>query len=72
MHSVIFFYLFFIRSLFIDELVENSPVLLVKLLHLVDVARHFVHGLHCNFMRQRGVIVNTRPYTYRYDMMYTY
>lgn len=39
-------YLFFVSSLLADQQVENGSVLLVELLHLVDVARHFVHGLH--------------------------
>lgn len=46
--AIVLVYLFFICSLFIDELVEHSSVLLVKLLHLVDMTRNFVHGLHCN------------------------
>ena len=52
-------YLFFNCSLLIDELVENSAVLLVKLLHLVDVTRNFVHGLHCNWKEQIYVIIIT-------------
>lgn len=39
------FYLFFHGGLLVDELVEDGAVLLVELLHLVDVAGHFVHGL---------------------------
>lgn len=38
-------YLFSHRGLLADELVEDGAVLLVELLHLVDVAGHFVHGL---------------------------
>lgn len=39
-------YLFFVSSLLADQQVKNGSVLLVELLHLVDVARDFVHGLH--------------------------
>ena len=37
--------LLLVQRLLVDELVEHGAVLLVELLHLVDVARHLVHGL---------------------------
>ena len=37
--------LLLVQRLLVDELVEHGTVLLVELLHLVDVARHLVHGL---------------------------
>lgn len=53
-------YLFSVCGLFVDELVENSSVLLMKLLHLVDVTRNFVHGLHCNCTGQKFIISKSK------------
>lgn len=50
-------YLFFISRLLADEQVENGSVLLMELLHLVDVARDFVHGLHRDCMKHKQLSV---------------
>lgn len=38
-------HLFIVASLLGDELIKDRAVILVDLLHLVDVAGHFLHGL---------------------------
>lgn len=47
-HHFFFFYLLFVCSLFVDELVKDSSVFLVELLHLINVTGDLVHGLHRN------------------------
>lgn len=38
-------HLFVVANLLGDQLIEDRAVILVDLLHLVDVAGHFLHGL---------------------------
>lgn len=50
------FYLFFFSTLFKNELIKHGSKLLVDLLHLIDVAGHFVHRFHGNCTQKTQLI----------------